>query len=215
MKNILVVSFVFLLQSCTILNIKQDNAGTSRSLVFTENKKWLINNLYSDLYSTDREKMNQKIFETFSTLSKGNAFTLESARKDNLLRSTFPFVPSEEDIEQLKNTTDFDFLVNIRTLVVKDQIALVETSRPLMYSKNEAFALLEVYDIKTGKKIYTQKASAMKSMEGQKEFPQLNNEGNWQNKDEDKGPFFSPSGSQISIKCLKKILRNIKSNAIQ
>ena len=216
MKKLLFTTIIAVLaQSCAILNIKQDNAGTSKSLVFTENKKWLINNLYTDLYYTDRDRMNLKIFETFSDLSKGNAYTLDKAKKENLMNSNLPFVPSEEAIEDLKRSTDFDFLVNTRTVIVKDQLGPIEFSAPLSYSKNEAFAVLEVYDIKTGKKIYTQKASAMNSMEGKDVYPRISAEQEMRTREENKGPFFILKSSQISVKCLKKILKDIKANAIK
>ena len=82
MKKIIALLTILLLQSC-IVNIKQDYNGYSRNLVFEQNKKWLINNIYTDLNSYDRDELNKKIFEKFNELSKGNAYTLEKARSEN------------------------------------------------------------------------------------------------------------------------------------
>ena len=54
MKKIIALLTILLLQSC-IVNIKQDYNGYSRNLVFEQNKKWLINNIYTDLNSYDRD----------------------------------------------------------------------------------------------------------------------------------------------------------------
>ena len=62
MKKIIALLTILLLQSC-IVNIKQDYNGYSRNLVFEQNKKWLINNIYTDLNSYDRDELNKKIFE--------------------------------------------------------------------------------------------------------------------------------------------------------
>ena len=55
MKKIIALLTILFLQSC-IVNIKQDYNGYSRNLVFEQNKKWLINNIYTDLNSYDRDE---------------------------------------------------------------------------------------------------------------------------------------------------------------
>ncbi len=81
--------------------------------------------------------------------------------------------------------------------------------------KNEAFAVVEVYDIKTLKLIYTLKASSLVTMEGERYDLANNGLDNLRNTKEKKGPFFTSSASQISRKCFKKILKDISKNAIK
>ena len=95
MKKILYLFAFLLLQSC-IVNIKQDYNGYSRNLVFEKDKKWLINNIYSDLNSYERDEMNQKIFQKFNELSKGNSYSLEKARSENLIAGKISFSPEIE-----------------------------------------------------------------------------------------------------------------------
>lgn len=203
------------LQSCTILNVKQDNFGTSKSLDFTKNKKWIINDLFTDLDSYQREEMNKKIFETFNSLSKNNAVTLQDARTKNLLTAKISRNPADTEIEDLKNTSDFDYLVTAYTVKVNDQISLLETSRPIEYKKNEAFATIEVYDIKNQKKIYIQKAYDIVSLDKGQRYPEISGEEAYVNKKKNEGPFFTASASQISKRCLKKILKDIRKNAVK
>jgi hypothetical protein len=51
---------MFFLQSCHV-PLKRDYQGLSGALVFTQNKKWLVNNLYLDLDSFEKERLNKKI----------------------------------------------------------------------------------------------------------------------------------------------------------
>jgi len=169
------IKFLFLLvmvflQSCHV-SVKREYQGLSGALVFTQNKKWLVNNLYSDLDSFEKERLNKKILEQFQVLSKGNATSVDQANSENLLPLKISFNPDLEQLESLKTNSDFDYLVNIRTIKVRDQIASLELSQPFEYSKNEAFALLEIYDLKSLKKIYSQKATSEVAMEGERNNP--------------------------------------------
>ena len=66
------IKFLFLLvmvflQSCHV-SVKREYQGLSGALVFTQNKKWLVNNLYSHLDSFEKERLNKKILEQFQVL---------------------------------------------------------------------------------------------------------------------------------------------------
>lgn len=214
-KSLFLFALFIVLQSCHV-PVKRDYDGLSGALVFTQNKKWLVNNLFSDLNSFEKEKLNHLILEKFQTLSKGNAFSIDQAKANNLLPATISFNPTLEQLETLQATSDFDYVVNIRTIRVKDQIGSLELSQPFQYSKNEAFALLEIYDLKTLKKIYSQKASSEVAMEGRKSFPEISAEQAYiQNEKESKGPFFNYSAKALSVKNLKKILKDIDQKAIK
>lgn len=215
-KNLLFLIVVFWVQSCHV-PVKRDYQGLSGALVFSENKKWLVNNLYSDLNSDAREKLNKVILEKFVALSKGNAVSVDEANSKNLLPSKISFTPDLEQLESLKTNADFDYLVNVRTIKVRDQISSLELSQPFEYSKNEAFALLEVYDLKTPKKIYSQKVSSEVAMEG-KNAQIRNSDPNNLNQDlpkVGKGPFLNYSAEALSKKNLKKILQDLDKKAIK
>jgi len=129
----------------------------SKTLVFTKQDKWLINNIYTDLNSYDRDELNKEVFSLFNELSSGNIYNLEKAKSQNLITGRIPFSPETEDIEQFKNSTDFNYLVNIYTKKVRNGLAVVEPSEQMQYASNEAFAIIEIYDIKNVKKIYYKK----------------------------------------------------------
>lgn len=204
------------LQSCHV-PVKRDYQGLSGALVFTQNKKWLVNNLYSDLDSFDKERLNKKILEQFQMLSKGNATSVGQATSENLLPSKISFNPDLEQLESLKTNSDFDYLVNIRTIKVRDQIASLELSQPFEYSRNEAFALLEIYDLKSLKKIYSQKATSEVAMEGKRNNPDYYGQNGLPNTNssKDKVPFLNYSARTLSVKNLNKILKDIDRKAIK
>ena len=215
------IKFLFLLvmvflQSCHV-SVKREYQGLSGALVFTQNKKWLVNNLYSDLDSFEKERLNKKILEQFQVLSKGNATSVDQATSENLLPSKISFNPDLEQLESLKTNSDFDYLVNIRTIKVRDQIASLELSQPFEYSKNEAFALLEIYDLKSLKKIYSQKATSEVAMEGERNNPDYYGQNGLPNinSSKDKGPFLNYSARTLSVKNLNKILKDIDRKAIK
>jgi hypothetical protein len=197
MKNMLLILLSCIaLQSCFV-NAKRDYNGYSKTLVFTKQDKWLINNIYTDLNSYDRDKLNKEVFSLFNELSSGNVYNLEKAKSQNLITGRIPFSPETEDIEQFKNSTDFNYLVNIYTKKVRNGLAVIEPSEQMQYASNEAFAIIEIYDIKNVKKIYYQKVYSSQSREK-----------------ETKGPSFHYSSETLSKKNLRKILKDIKKNAI-
>ncbi len=206
---------IFLLiffQSCIVVP-QRDYQGFSKSLVFKDNKKWMINKALTDLNSTDAIKFNQNNFELFNKLSNGNAKTIMDAQKENLIPNKIAYHPSLDELETLKNSTDFDYLVNSYTKNVRDEIANIETELPFQYSKNEAFVIVEVYDLKSLKKIYYQKVSSSQTLEGRK-YPseqtlqeQINRKSS--------GPNFSYSANQLIFINQKKLLKDISKNAIK
>ncbi len=118
-KKIFLVAICSLfLQSCMV-SVKRDYQNLSRSLVFRNDQKWLINSTYTDLGSEERERLNNRIFETFQDLSGHHATKIIDAQQQNLLPHKIPFAPSFEDLEVLKKNAEFDFLVNSYTKILK------------------------------------------------------------------------------------------------
>lgn len=206
------ILLLIFLQSCIVVP-QRDYQGFSKSLVFKDNKKWIINKSLTDLNSTEATKFNQKNFETFNKLSNGNAKTIVDAQKENLVPSKIAYHPSLEELETLKNSTDFDYLVNSYTKNVRDEIANVEIDLPFQYSKNEAFVIIEVYDLKTLKKIYYQKVSSSQTLEERK-YPSEETRQEQINR-KSSGPNFSYSANQLIFINQKKLLKDISKNSIK
>lgn len=193
------IFFFFLLialQSC-YYPVRKDYGVYSKSLVFSKNKKWLINNIRTGVESHHREMMSKEVMQLFQSLSNGNAYDLKTAKAENLIQNSIPFEPEMEDLEILKDNSDFNFLVNIYTMRVRS--ALDRAAGELDdYKKNETFAMMDIYDIKTMKKIYSLKASSEFSLEKG-----------------EKATIFTPTSEMMTMKNFRSLLRSVKKNAVK
>ncbi|AYZ36953.1 hypothetical protein EGY07_16010 [Chryseobacterium indologenes] len=195
-KLIFLFLLVIALQSC-YYPVRKDYGIYSKSLVFSKDKKWLINDIRTGVSAHHREMMSKEVLELFQKLSNGKASDLKTAKAENIIQNSIPFEPEIEDLEVLKNNSDYNFLVNIYTLKVRNSL---DNSIGLQYEykKNETFAMMEVYDIGTMKKIYSLKASSEVSVE----------------KDQ-KATVFDPSTEMMTMKNFRALLKSVKKNAVK
>lgn len=195
-KYIFLLFVIFTLQSCHY-PVKKDYGIYSKSLVFSKDQKWLINTIYTNVGSDQREVMNKEVLQVFNKLSDGSAYTLNMAKSQNIIQNRIPFEPENEDLETLKNSTDFNFLVNISTIKVRKDLDSSLGQQP-EYKKNETFAIMDVYDIHNMKKIYSFKASSEFSVEKG-----------------DKATIFTPTSGMMTMKNFRQLLKSIKKNAVK
>lgn len=195
-KLIFLFLLLIALQSC-YYPVRKDYGIYSKSLVFSKDKKWLINDIRTGVSAHHREMMSKEVLELFQKLSNGKASDLKTAKAENIIQNIIPFEPEIEDLEVLKNNSDYNFLVNIYTLKVRNSL---DNSIGLQYEykKNETFAMMEVYDIGTMKKIYSLKASSEVSVE----------------KDQ-KATVFDPSTEMMTMKNFRALLKSVKKNAVK
>jgi len=140
--------------------------------------------------------MSKEALQLFQDLSNGNAFDLKTAKAENIIQNSIPFEPETEDLEVLKNNSDFNFLVNIYTMKVRNGLDN-SLGTQYEYKKNETFAIMDVYDIGTMKKMYSLKAYSEVSVE----------------KDQ-KVTIFDPSTEMMTMKNFRSLLKAVKKNAV-
>ncbi|PWN63611.1 hypothetical protein C1631_021795 [Chryseobacterium phosphatilyticum] len=196
MKKYIFFFFLICLQSC-YYPVRKDYGIYSKSLVFSKDKKWLINDIRTGVDSHHRDMMGKETLKLFQDLSNGKATDLKTARAENIIQSSIPFEPEPEDLEVLKNNSDFNFLVNIYTLKVRNGLDH-SIGTQYEYKKNETFAMMDVYDITTMKKIYSLKASSEVSVE----------------KDQ-KVTIFDPTTEMMTMKNFRSLLKSVKKNAVK
>ncbi len=141
--------------------------------------------------------MSKEAFQLFQDLSNGKAFDLKTAKAENIIQNSIPFDPETEDLEVLKRNSDFNFLVNIYTMKVRNGLDN-SMGTQYEYKKNETFAMMDVYDISTMKKIYSLKAYSEVSVE----------------KDQ-KVTIFDPSTEMMTMKNFRSLLKAVKKNAVK
>lgn len=198
MKNYIFFFFLFItLQSCYYYPVKKDYGIYSKSLVFSKNKKWLINDIKTGVEMHHREMMKKETMQLFQDLSNGNASDLKTAKAENIIQNSIPFEPETEDLETLKNNSDFNFLVNIYTMRARNSLdrSIGELDD---YKKNETFAIMDIYDIKAMKKIYSLKAFSEFSLEKG-----------------EKATIFTPTSEMMTMKNFRSLLKSIRKNAVR
>lgn len=194
------IFFFFLLialQSCYYYPVKKDYGIYSKSLVFSKDKKWLINNIKTGVESHHREMMSKEVMQLFQDLSSGNTSDFKTAKAENIIQSSIPFEPEVEDLEILKNNSNFNFLVNIYTMKVRNSLdrSIGELDD---YKKNETFAMMDIYDIQTMKKIYSLKAYSEFSLDKG-----------------EKATIFTPTSEMMTMKNFRSLLKSVKKNAVK
>ena len=197
MKNIILLLFaVIILQSC-YYPVRKDYGIYSKSLVFSKDKKWLINNISTDVNSQHRELMSKEVLHLFNEMSGGKATDLKTAKSENLIQNHIPYDPQPEDLEVLKNSSDYNYLVNVYTFKVRN--ALDNTiGMQSQYKTNETFAMMDVYDITTLKKIYSFKAYSEVAVD----------------KDQ-KVTVFTPRTEMMTMKNFRSLIKSVRKNAIK
>lgn len=195
-KNILLLFALITLQSC-YYPVRKDYGIYSKSLVFSQDKKWLINNINTDVNSQHRELMNKEVLQLFNEMSGGKATDLKTAKSENLIQNHIPNDPQTEDLEVLKNGCDYSFLVNVYTFKVR--YALDNTiGMQSQYKSNETFAMMDVYDIKSLKKIYSFKAYSEVAVDKNQ-----------------KVTIFTPTTEMMTMKNFRSLIKSVKNNAIK
>ncbi|MFC3160979.1 hypothetical protein SAMN05443633_10165 [Chryseobacterium arachidis] len=195
-KYIYLLIILISLQSC-YYPVRKDYGVYSKSLAFSKDKKWLINNINTDVDAHHREMMSRETLKLFQELSDGKASDLKTAKSENIINHNIPFDPEDEDLKELKNNTDFNFLVNIYTFKVRNGLD-GELGVQYEYKKNETFAMMDVYDIQTLKKIYSFKAYSEVSVEKG-----------------EKATIFNPSTEMMTMKNFRALLKSVKKNAVK
>lgn len=194
-KSVVCFFLLVFLQSC-YYPVHKDYGIYSKSLVFSGDKKWLINTIRTTADAHHKEMMARKTLELFQNLSHNKAYNMETARQGNIISGPVPADPQTEDLEALKTDTDFDYLVNISTFKVRNGLdGALGTQYD--YQKNETFALMEVYDIKNLKKMYSLKSYSEVSVDkGQK------------------ADIFTPGTEMMTMKNFMSLLKSVKKNAV-
>ena len=78
-RYIFLLILLITLQSC-YYPVRKDYGIYSKSLVFSKDKKWLINNIQTDVDSHHKEMMNKEALQLFQDLSAGKASDLKTAK---------------------------------------------------------------------------------------------------------------------------------------
>lgn len=146
--------FSFLLISCSVPRYIVDVKGQNTGLDFTKGK-WLLN--FVDATAGTQNKITTMATADFAKVL--NLRFVYVADADGLLiPKKVEMNPSKSVMNNLKTGTDFDYFINIKAHIIKDQLGSVDFSNHHLNKGgvNESELTLEVYDLNTSKIIYSQ-----------------------------------------------------------
>ncbi|WP_066217681.1 hypothetical protein [Formosa haliotis] len=112
--------------------------------------KWILN----DFPTTNNKKsdINTIALSEFKTILDDSLFTLHQIRKENITAKEIPFNPSTETLKDLKRNTHCDYLINIKSIIEKeDMSSFAHAPRTGNTIKtNQAQSTVKIYDLNTG-----------------------------------------------------------------
>lgn len=157
MKTVLYYCIVLILiiSSCATPRYVHD-FKTSRVLDFRTGK-WLVNNIETNLSGKAKKYLTENLLRKLNKINSDSIIYIDTARLYFSLPNQILFKTPNETLELLKLTTNFDYLVSVKTQENRDEMGSFLLSSPLNYKKNEAEVSIVVYELKTGSLIYSQR----------------------------------------------------------
>ncbi|MGC9343366.1 MAG: hypothetical protein ACP5E3_11750 [Bacteroidales bacterium] len=157
MKNRIVIIFLMLvLSSCGVRNYSSKYyKDTSPDL---ESKKWLINHIESDLHLKAQRKFTNKLINSLENVGNDSIFFIEQVRIDTLGPVLIKFDISEKKLNNLKNFSDFDYLLSTKLFIERNSSTKnMETDVDIdsIYYKT----LFHIYSVTGERLIYKQELS--------------------------------------------------------
>lgn len=154
-KNIsLLFIFYFLLTSCSFPTYVFQDQKMQSGLDFTSGK-WLLNTIDAPYFVN--KKLTKNVIDDFNKHLK-TSLSYVPTTKGLLLPQNITFNPNRKELSNLKTGTNFDYFINIKAKVVKDEIGAIDYSSHNKLSKehkNEIVFVMEIYDLNNLEIIYS------------------------------------------------------------
>jgi len=178
---------VILLQSCTtpLYVFKGPNQV---GLDFTQGK-WLLHNV-------DNKYINEQAVKDFTAFT-GNRLGETSTAKGLLVTNNVPLQPDKQLLTDLYNGTGYDYYINIKDDIYRDDIASVELGTNNIRSEGSAGVTLEIYDLKNKSILYSQTVVG-NSQKNQSDIGDVN--------------FYKPAASLV-VGSYNRIIKDIRSKS--
>lgn len=192
--KLLVILPLLAFLACSIPSYTLKNPVEQPGLDFSQGR-WLLNDEgtgynYQQIYKSANKDFSKFLGDRLYTVSTTSGL---------MLPRKIPFNPTRVKILEMYNGTKYDYLINIKTRTVKDELATVDLTNHNIKNNDERInsLALEVYDLKRGEIIYSQTAMGVTSRD------------NNNNSD----VTFNKSNSGMLIGCYNKIMKDIKSKS--
>ncbi len=190
------ISIMLVISSCAFPHYQHSYESTKG--LDLRNGKWLINNIETDLPYYSKEHLTKNLIKKFEKIVGDSVVYIDSISLKYILPSQMKFELSSETLMSLKNTTDFDYVLNVRGDIIRDELGSVIINPYYSDETNESEVYIDVYEVSSGQRIYSQRIVASVSMNENNEKVQ-----------------FSKSASALVFSALKKGLKKVKKYSIK
>lgn len=145
----------FLFSSCAVPHYTHTYEATKGLDLRTG--KWLVNTIHGELNYPEQLSLTKKLMKNLHKTIHGEVVYVDSVSLKYILPSQMPFELPEKTLEKLKTTTNFDYVVSVWVNPIMEQLGSVAI--PPHYDKleNQTEVYLDVYEVKSGERIYSQR----------------------------------------------------------
>lgn len=154
MKKITLLLLCLQLMSCAFPTYVTQDQKIQSGLDFS-NGKWLLNTVDAPYFVS--KKLTKMVIEDFNKQLKTDLNYVPTT-KGLLLPPIISFNPTQKELKDLKAGTNFDYFINLKASVVKEEIGAVDysTHNKLSQDHNNVIVFtLEVYDLNNLEIIYS------------------------------------------------------------
>jgi len=151
-KRFIILVAIYVLFSYQSAYYTHDLESTPYGVDYSKGK-WLLNEI--DAPYTIKDKLAKIAKEKFSK-NIGSAFKYLGDDKSMAL-SYVPINPDTLLLKRLKKESQFDYLINIKGVNVKNEIGFIQDGYLDVYKKNVSETILQIYDLNTLEIIYNRK----------------------------------------------------------
>jgi len=187
-KILLIPILAFLFTSCIGAGYQHTLNSTPYGVDYREGN-WLLNNIEAPL--TIKDKMTELAHKHFKK-ELGSNFRDANTDKSIAL-SYIPINPDTLLLKRLKKESRSDYIINIKSEELSDNLGALKISDVQGYQSNAAQTTLQIYDLNTLEIIYNRTVTGSASLYN----------------DDDKSFKFITTTNKIMVKSLKKILKRI------
>jgi hypothetical protein len=144
-KGILILLLALILASCGGAKYNY-NFEKGKNINFNDGK-WILNKTYTNYKNNDAYSFAKNEFED---ILGDSLFELIELRKTKLISNELPLNPSKKQLEEIQKFTNCDFLINIESKILQNQmgsIATHSTKFGKVTKYNEASTTIKIYDL--------------------------------------------------------------------
>lgn len=154
-RNYILLGFILIISSCAIP--KYTHVYTSSKYLDLRKGVWLVNYASGNTPDYLKRSVEEKVIHEFKELGVDTIFSLRELILDYITPEHFTNNLSQETLGLLNQTTDFNYILSIETLKIKDELSGLMISAPEEESQSISEVILKVFDIKSQQLIYSQR----------------------------------------------------------